>query len=98
MFRAIHMTQVEWRSSDQHPECVLGEERAAAETLLRELHDDFRVVLDGDALDFIEFLWLRRHIHWTRNWVEHLKRIDAALPVCLARGARGRGRIPESSG
>jgi len=70
------------------PECVIGEERAAAEAVLTELHEQYLVVLDGLAQLHVEEMWKKRHIHWTRAQVDLLHRIDASLPVCLARGER----------
>jgi hypothetical protein len=65
---------------------VPPEEREGLEALLRELHGPFRRVLCGRDLEFVEFLWARRHIHWHEGWANRLRAVDASLPVCLARG------------
>ena len=53
-------------------DCVIGEDRKAAERLLAEMHER-RPLLDGAAVDHVEFLWNRRHIQWPRRWVEKLE-------------------------
>lgn len=56
-------------------ECVCGERRDNAQQRLNMLKADYYAILDGDAQEFIDYLWHRRHVHWTVAEVEMLERI-----------------------
>jgi hypothetical protein len=59
--------------------CATGQQRQMAEHELQRLKEHYYAVLDGDAQEFVDFLWARRHIHWPIEWVVRLDAIAGQI-------------------
>lgn len=60
---------------------VIGERRHRAERLLNILKSEWYSIMDSDAQDHVDYLWIRRHIHWSNQDTERLEQIAESYSI-----------------